>query len=76
MSPSCLSRGSVVDHSAIKQAPKKGLIGHGASDTGRVPRWKSSSPDRLAEATAEATDAKFAHHKPLDCPVSYDNKLY
>ena len=41
---------SVVDHSVIIQALKKGLIEHEASDTGGVPRWKSSCPD-LAEAT-------------------------
>ena len=42
---------SVVDHSMIIQALKKGLIVHEASDTGGVPRWKSSCPDRLAEGT-------------------------
>ena len=42
---------SVVDHSVIIQALRKGLIEHEASDTGGVPRWKSSCPDRLAEAT-------------------------
>ena len=42
---------SVVDHSVIIQALKKGLIEHEASDTGGVPRRKSSRPDRLAEAT-------------------------
>ena len=42
---------SFVDHSVIIQAPKKGLTEHEASDTGGVPRWKSSCPDRLAEAT-------------------------
>ena len=40
-----------VDHSVIIQALKKGLIEHEASDTGGVPRWKSSYPHRLAEAT-------------------------
>ena len=40
------------DHSVIIQAPRKGPIEHEASDTGGVPRWKSSCPDRLAEATA------------------------
>ena len=45
---------SVVDHSVIIQALKKGLIEHEASDTGGVPRWKSSCPDRLAEATGHA----------------------
>ena len=42
---------SFEDHSVIKQALRKGLIEHEASDTGGVPRWKSSCPDRLAEAT-------------------------
>ena len=41
---------SVVDHAVIIQASKKGLIEHEASDTGGVPRWKSSCPDRLEEA--------------------------
>ena len=35
----------------IIQALRKGLIEREASDTGGVPRWKSSCPDRLAEAT-------------------------
>ena len=35
----------------IIQAPRKGRIEHEARDTGGVPRWKSSCPDRLAEAT-------------------------
>ena len=43
---------SVEDHSANIQALKKGLIEHEASHTGGVPRWKSSCPDRLTEATA------------------------
>ena len=42
---------SVEDHSVIIQALRKGLIELEASDTGGVPRWKSSCPDRLAEAT-------------------------
>ena len=42
---------SFVDHSEIIQALRKGLIEHEARDTGGVPRWKSSYPDRLAEAT-------------------------
>ena len=44
---------SFVDHSVIIQVLSKGLIKHEASDTGRVPRWKSSGPDRLAEATTQ-----------------------
>ena len=43
---------SFVDHSVIIQALRKGLIEREVSDTGGVPRWKSSCPDRLAEATA------------------------
>ena len=42
---------SFEDHSVIIQALRKGLIEHEASDTRGVPRWKSSCPDRLAEAT-------------------------
>ena len=42
---------SFEDHSVRIQALRKGLIEHEASDTGGVPRWKSSCPDRLAEAT-------------------------
>ena len=46
-----VSWSAAVDHSVIIQALKKRLIEHEASDTGGVPRWKSSCPDRLAEAT-------------------------
>ena len=42
---------SFEDRSVIIQALRKGLIEREASDTGGVPRWKSSCPDRLAEAT-------------------------
>ena len=42
---------SFADHSVIIQALRKGLIEHEASDTRGVPPWKSSCPDRLAEAT-------------------------
>ena len=42
---------SVEDHSLIIQALSKGLIEHEASDTGGVPRWECSCPDRLAGAT-------------------------
>ena len=40
-----------VHHSVIIQVLRKGLIEHEASDTGGVPRWKSSCANRLAEAT-------------------------
>ena len=43
---------SFEDHSVIIQAVKEGLIEHEASDTGGVPRWQSSCPDRLADATS------------------------
>ena len=42
---------SFLYHSVIIQALRKGPIEHEASDTGGVPRWKSSCLDRLAEAT-------------------------
>ena len=42
---------SFEDHSVNIKALRKGLIEHDASDTGGVPRWQSSCPDRLAEAT-------------------------
>ena len=45
---------SFEDHSVKIQALRIGLIEHEASDTGGVPRWKSSCPDRLAEATVRA----------------------
>ena len=46
---------SFEDHSVNIQALRKGLIEHEASDTGGVPRWKSSCPDRLAEATVHSS---------------------
>ena len=42
---------SFEDHSVIIPALRKGPIEHEASDTGGVPRWKSSCPDRLGETT-------------------------
>ena len=42
---------SFEDHSVIIQALRIGFIEREASDTGGVLRWKSSCPDRLAEAT-------------------------
>ena len=44
----------------IIQALKKGLIEHEASDTGGVPRWKSSCPDRLAEATTRRYNTEIS----------------
>ena len=44
---------SFEDHSVIIQALRKGLIEREASDTGGVPRCKSSFPDRLADATRD-----------------------
>ena len=43
---------SFEDHSVNIKALRKGLIEHEASGTGGVPRWQSSCPDRLAEATS------------------------
>ena len=51
------------DHSVIIQALRKGLIEHEASDTGGVLRWKSSCPDRLAEATVRKSQNKQLHSK-------------
>ena len=48
-----------VDQSVILQALKKALIEHEASDTGGVSRWKSSCPDRLAEATTSRYFSEF-----------------
>ena len=53
---------SFEDHSVIIQALRKGLIEHEASDTGGVPRWKSSCSDRLAEATERSIHS--AHSAP------------
>ena len=55
---------SFVDHSMIIQALTKGLIEHEASDTGGVPRWKSSCPDRLAEATDYSYETTVSPTKP------------
>ena len=58
---------SFVDHSVRIQALRKGLIEHEASDTGGVPRWKSSCSDRLAEATISSSPrrphANFDRHR-------------
>ena len=53
---------SFVDHSVIIQALRKGLIEHEAGDTGGVSRWKSSCPDRLAEATI----SRYSSGKPWE----------
>ena len=66
---------SFVDHSVIIQTLKKGLIEHEASDTGGVPRWKSSCPDRLAEATGsihfQAEDTRFSAPSYLPIDMSH-----
>ena len=48
----------------IIQALRKGLIEHEASDTGGVPRWKSSGPDRLAEATWHSSGSRWMGISP------------
>ena len=47
------------DHSVMIQALRKGLIEHEARDTGGAPRWKSSCPDRLAEATISRNSSEL-----------------
>ena len=67
---------SVEDHSVIIQALRKELIEREASDTGGVPRWKSTCPDRLAEATIlrkglierEASDTGGVPRWKSSCP--------
>ena len=54
---------SAVDHSVIIQALTKGLIEREASDTGGVPGWKSSCPDRLAEATDRCQPLTTVKHQ-------------
>ena len=49
---------SVMHHFVTIQALKKGLIEQETSDTGVVPRWKSSCSDRLAEATSHKRSGK------------------
>ena len=56
------------DHSVIIQALRKGLIEHEASDTGGVPRWKSSCPDRLAEATVCNGDSHCRDQRSMPRP--------
>ena len=54
------------DHSVIIQALTNGRIEHEASDTGGVPRWNSSCPGRLAEATdVNCNDTRLGWHKNL-----------
>ena len=60
---------SFEDHSVIIQALRIGLIEHEASDTGGVPRWKSSCPDRLAEATGLKKRAGLVRAKYLRIDV-------
>ena len=67
---------SFEDHSVNIKALRKGLIEHEASDTGGVPRWQSSCPGRLAEATEHSghqipSSLEFwpwVMTSPLDCP--------
>ena len=59
----------------IIQALRKGLIEHEASDTGGVPRWKSSCPDRLLYTGFELCklnvhcDVRYAVHTPRNGKV-------
>ena len=53
---------SFEDHSVTIKALREGLIEHEASDTGGVPRWQSSCPDRLAEATSHRPYSLFKDH--------------
>ena len=59
-----------VDHSVIIQALRKGLVEREASDTGGVPRWKSSCPDRLAEAAAPTLQARIHGYTAICIAVS------
>ena len=69
---------SVDDHSVNIQALKKGLTEHEASDTGGVPRWKSSCPDRLAEATVPIRYVSqwWSPHTTLPSPILLGCFLY
>ena len=60
---------SFVNHSVIIRPLGEGLIEHEASDTGGVPRWKSSCPDRLAEATGLKKRAGLVRAKYLRIDV-------
>ena len=74
---------SSVDHSVIIQALlEQGLIEREASDTGGVPRRKSSCPDCLAEATARsrpsaqfAQTVKYENHAKPSSPWRYSNMI-
>ena len=63
------------DHSVIIKALREGLIEHEASDTGGVPRWQSSCPDRLAEATdVSFTKVKLESQKEINYYVYPTNE--
>ena len=63
-----------VDHSVIIQALRKGLIEHEASDTGGVSRWKSSCPDRLAEATYHSRESRSCAGKKIVHQTEYKQR--
>ena len=67
---------SVVDHSVIIQALKKGLIEREASDTGGVRRWKSSCPDRLAEATVPSSNVRMLCLRTYSGTLLWGNKRH
>ena len=58
---------SFVYHSVIIQVLRKGLFEREASDTGGIPRWKSSCPDRQAEATRR-TNGRVVNETALSTP--------
>ena len=72
---------SVVDHSVIIHALKKGLIAHEPSGTGGVPSWKSPRPDRLAEATYQKvlqtlTTNNKVRARSKNSPIAYFGKSH
>ena len=56
---------SFVDHSVIIQALREGLIEHEASDTGGVPRWKSSCDQRIEDRLTAGIEALPHYHQLL-----------
>ena len=67
---------SVEDHSVIIHALRNGLIERGASDTGGVPRWKSSCPDRLADATDLTADVFLFYNSSIVFPRKKNNRTF